>query len=231
MAQGLREGRAGVEMKRLALLACVWLSACGDSTTSSSDQTVGSGVVVTESRPVSGFTSVSVSGVGEVILDNTGTESLTITAEDNILPLLESEVRNGVLILGPRPNSNLSPTRDIDYRVSYRELTSVLASGVTVVNATGVDAGSFTSTASGVSLIRLSGTADRQTITISGTSTFDAAALTTRLTSVGISGASNVVVNASERLEGNVSGTSTLEYIGNPVIDVNVSGTASVRPR
>lgn len=218
-------------MKRITLVALLCLSACGDSATSSSNQTVGSGFVVTESRSVSGFTSLSVSGVGEVILESTGTESLTVTAEDNILPMLQSEVQNGVLTLGPRPNSNLSPTRGIDYRVTYRQLTFVLASGVTVIKATDIETDSFTSTASGVSVIRLSGTADRQAILLSGTSSFDGESLRTRITSVSISGVSNAVVNASERLEGEMSGSSTLEYVGNPVVAVSLSGTATVRPR
>ena len=76
----------------LAAFVCV-SGACGETPTSSSDRVVGSGTAATESRSVSDFRGVSVSGVGQVILENTGTESLTITAEDNIMPLLESEVR------------------------------------------------------------------------------------------------------------------------------------------
>jgi hypothetical protein len=218
--------------KYLFLLLLVWLAGCSDSssTTSSSDQTVGSGVLVTESRPVSNFTGISVSGVGRVILENTGTESLTITAEDNILPLLESEVRGSILTLGPRPNTNLSPTRNIVYRVTYRDLRSLLASGVTVIEANGIATDAFTTTASGVSTISVAGAVDRQTITLSGTSNFTGERLTTRVTNVNISGVSNAVVHASERLEGAVSGSSVLEYVGNPVIAVNVSGAASVRP-
>ncbi len=102
-------------LKVLLLASVVCLgSACGDNSTltspsaSNNDRVVGSGTVVTASRSVSDFHGVSVSGVGQLVLENAGTESLTITADDNILPLLESEVRNGVLMLGPRPNTNLS---------------------------------------------------------------------------------------------------------------------------
>jgi hypothetical protein len=54
--------------------------------------TRGSGQLTTESRPVSGFTKVELSGTGELTIEQTGTESLTISAEDNILPRLTSEV-------------------------------------------------------------------------------------------------------------------------------------------
>src|SRR5262245_44045700 len=50
----------------------------------------GSGTPKTETRAVKDFTAISFSGVGKVIIEQTGTESLSVTADDNILPLLES---------------------------------------------------------------------------------------------------------------------------------------------
>jgi hypothetical protein len=153
----------------MVLAAVVCLSgACDETPTStsasSSDQVVGSGTVVTEPRSVGEFGGVSVSGVGQVILENTGAASLTITAEDNILPLLESEIRDGVLTLGPRPNTNLSQTRDIVYQVTFRDLSSLQASGVTDIDATGIETNALSVNASGVSDVSVGGTADRQSI-------------------------------------------------------------------
>jgi len=63
----------------LALLAVLLLvSACS--------VTKGSGRVVTETREVGGFTKVELSGSGELTIEKTGTESLSISAEDNLLP-------------------------------------------------------------------------------------------------------------------------------------------------
>jgi hypothetical protein len=53
-----------------------------------------------ESRQVSGFTKIELSGSGELKIEQTGTESLTISAEDNVLPKITSEVSDNT---GARP--------------------------------------------------------------------------------------------------------------------------------
>src|SRR5690242_12646963 len=52
----------------------------------------GSGNVVTEARPVSGFDRVSVSGAGQLKVTQGDAESLTIETDDNLLPYIRSEV-------------------------------------------------------------------------------------------------------------------------------------------
>ena len=46
----------------------------------------GSGQVGSETPPVSGFTGVSLTDVGEGIVEQGESESLTIEADDNVLP-------------------------------------------------------------------------------------------------------------------------------------------------
>ena len=91
----------------------VLLASCG---------TAGTGSVRTESREVRGFSSVQLTGSGEATIQQTGAESLAIEAEENLLPLLTSEVSNGVLTLGTKPGASINPTRPIIYRVTLRAL-------------------------------------------------------------------------------------------------------------
>ena len=106
----------------LALLAVVLLvTACS--------VTRGSGQLTTESRPVSGFTKVELSGTGELTIEKTGTESLSISAEDNLLPRLTSEVSNGTLSLGTEPNTTIVPTKPITYSVTVKDLNGLAVSG------------------------------------------------------------------------------------------------------
>ncbi len=55
--------------------------------------------------------------------------------------------------------------------------------------------------------------------------------LQSEIVSLQVSGVSRVVVNATNRLEGQVSGAATVEYLGNPTLAVTVSGGASVFPK
>ena len=106
------------------LVGCVivmgLLSAC--SINGNGKGVKGSGVVKTETRDVRGFRSIQLSSLGSVTVTQTGRESLTIQAEDNLLPLLESSVKDGVLYLATIGDTNISPTETIRYEVEVRDL-------------------------------------------------------------------------------------------------------------
>jgi hypothetical protein len=228
MARGLR-GLAGVGGLGL-MLGLSGCDCCHDGSVGGPSFGVrGSGVLATESRAVSGFTSVSVGGASRLVLERTGTESLTITAEDNILPLLTAEVVGNRLVLGTRSGVSLSPTREIVYRVTSRELSGIYLSGATQAEAVGIDCDAFVADLSGASVVVASGRTDHQVVHVSGASNYRAADLRSRSATADLSGVSQGTVRVSERLVVNVSGTSFLEYIGSPLVAVNASGGAFVR--
>ena len=182
---------------------------------------VGSGNVVTESRTVSGFHAVSISGVARLIIEQTGMESLTITAEDNLQPLLISEVVDGRLSLGFAANTQVSSTREIVFRLSVRELDDLSASGVVTVEASGIDTNALGVVVDGVSTVTAAGRSNRQDITVSGASTYDAADLESRFVTVDVSGASRAVIRVSEKLHARVSEAGQVAYIGDPEVTVD----------
>jgi hypothetical protein len=112
----------------LGLMALL-LAACGGNNTIGSNILKGSGNVKLDARDVSGFTSVEVSGSGNLIVEFGDTEALTIEAEDNLLPLLTSEVKDGKLILATKPNSSYSNTKPIIYRLIAKDLESLTVTG------------------------------------------------------------------------------------------------------
>ena len=97
----------------------------------------GSGNVITESREVSGFNEIVLDGTGRVVVEVTGSESLTIEAEDNIMPLLETTVREGRLRL--ETNRSISPTVEIVYTITAATLDGLVISGSGVVEADAID--------------------------------------------------------------------------------------------
>lgn len=199
----------------------------GNSITGPGAVVVGTGTTVTETRAVSGISSVSISGVGLLIIEQTGSESLTVTAEENILPLITVDIVGDLLILGIQANTQINTTRGIVYRLTVREIDRITLSGATRVEATDLDTSYLEATLSGASAATLEGTAQRQLLNVSGASHYDAAALSCRNATVDISGASSAVVRVSDRLEGQVTGVAVLEYYGDPVVDV--SGGSTVR--
>jgi len=55
----------------------------------------GSGNVTSETRNISGVTSLELAGAANVDITFGETESLVVEAEDNIAPLIETNVQNG----------------------------------------------------------------------------------------------------------------------------------------
>jgi Putative auto-transporter adhesin, head GIN domain len=191
----------------------------------------GSGTLKTESRAVSGFTAIDLSGSGHLTIEQTGTESLTIEAEDNILPLLTSDVSNGTLRLGQKNDTNILTTKTINYRLTVRDLNELTVSGSGEVTAPSITVSTFTVTLSGSGSMTLGGTADTQTVTISGSGRYDAAKLASTSVTIDISGSGTAVVMPSDTLNATIGGSGTLEYIGNPTVTQNISGSGRISKR
>jgi Putative auto-transporter adhesin, head GIN domain len=191
----------------------------------------GSGRVVSESRNVSGFTGVDLEGIGELIIEQTGVESLTIQAEDNILPLLTSEVSNGILRLGTRNNANIVAHEPIIYRLSVKSLDSITASGAGDVTASRLQTATLTVSISGSGNVTASGMADAQDVVISGAGTYTAEDLASQKAKITIPGSGDAVVRVSDTLDVTISGAGSITYIGNPTVNQQISGAGTVMKR
>jgi len=187
--------------------------------------TAGSGQLATQSRQVSGFTSVELTGVGELSIDQTGTESLTVSAEDNLLPLLTSRVEADTLILGKKPNTRIVTSKPITYTLTMKDITGLAVSGSGTINAPKLTTAALRIEISGSGVITTAGNADDQSLEISGSGRYLADGLTSKTTTAEISGSGTANVVASNALDVKISGSGTLTYSGNPQVTQTVSGS------
>ena len=188
----------------------------------------GNGIVKIEQRDVAGFDRLSIGGIGELIVEQNGEESLTIEAEENLLPLLVSEVEDDRLTLGIRRNSSIKATKPIVYRLKVRSLREMDGAGTVSVTATGLDSADFAYDSSGTVKSVLSGRAENQHVTMSGTGTFDGRNLTGRTAQVDLSGTGDALVNVTETLKARAGGTATVRYLGDPQVDRQTSGLGKI---
>lgn len=191
----------------------------------------GSGKPATEPRNVSDFTAVALNGSGKLNIEQTGTESLSITADDNLLQYLTSEVRDGKLILGTRDATGVNPTTDIVYNLTIKTLNSISLSGSGTVEAKGIVTDHLKTSLAGAGDFIMSGQAVEHEVALSGSGKLEAASLESKVVKVSIMGSGNGVVAASEQLEVNVMGSGSVEYIGDPAVSKNVMGSGSVTKR
>jgi len=190
----------------------------------------GSGNVVTEQRSVSGFSAVSLSGSGKLLIEQTGTESLTITADDNLLPHIKSDVGGGRLELGTKEfGVNIRPSTDITYKLTVRNLSSLDISGSGSADAKGIQTDKLKIDISGSGRVSADGTADDVGIDISGSGGYRGETFRTKRANIEISGSGTAIVAVSDKLDVDVSGSGSVTYIGDPQVKQQISGSGSVR--
>jgi hypothetical protein len=192
----------------------------------------GSGTVVTEQRDVSGFDEISVAGQGVVHVELTGTESLEVEAEDNILEVLTIEVVDGRLELGAEPFTSIEPTRDIVYRITAASLTDVAISGSAELDVATLDVPRFDVSISGSGSVRPSGTTVALQVDISGSGRYLGAALESTTADVNVSGSGEADIVVIDSLDASVSGSGSIRYAGDPAtVREEVSGSGSITRR
>src|SRR5580692_9169673 len=79
------------------------------------ESVTGSGNSITEVRQIGNFTEVSISRHDRVEIRQADDPSVTVTADDNILPLLETKNKKGKLTFETKSGISLNPVTPISY--------------------------------------------------------------------------------------------------------------------
>jgi len=214
----------------------------------------GSGKVISQQRQVSGFSKVSLSGIGQLIITQGSMEGLTIDAEDNVLPQITTSVAGDTLNIDLKNDNfqdNVIPTKPIVYHLAVKNINDIQISGAGSVDAANltadnlsvsssgagsvhlltITAQSVSSEVSGVGGVELSGKVTSQSINISGSGSYNAPDLESQNATVVISGAGGATVWAKTSLNVTISGAGSVNYYDNPTITKNISGVGSVTSR
>lgn len=207
--------------------------------------TKGNKNVVSEERTVEAFEGIDAGSVFEIYLTQQPTRSLIIETDENLLDQIISEVKDGVLyfetrrikdptklkvyVSGPIIQSiNISGAASLSGENTIKtETLFVKTSGAAnlVIN---VDVDNLITEASGASNVKITGTATNHDVSASGASGVKAEDLTTSFSSAKASGAANIHVNATERVEQITSGAGFVSVKGNPEIEKDETRTISI---
>ena len=208
----------------LSLAACDGISISLDG---SDSKVKGSGVAASETRSVASFDGIDAKGVGKLKLRIGDTESLKVIADDNILPLIKTDVKDGVLTLST--TGALMSKTDIVFEVTARRIKRMENSGTVSIDASGFNGGELSVETSGVGSIKLNGRVDSFTAELSGVGSLDADALAADRVDTSLSGVGSAHVRAEKSLRANVSGVGSLSWTGAATeVSTNVSGIGRV---
>jgi putative autotransporter adhesin-like protein len=212
---------------------------------------IGSGRVTTENRTVSNFDGISLSGIGDVTITQGDTEALTVEAEDNLMPYLKTEVRNGTLAIfvdNGNGRTAVSPTKPVRFNLSVKNLNSIDLSGaggvksaslksdhLTIrisgagsVNLDHLAATDVTSTLTGAGNVKVVGQVTSQAAVLSGIGGYVAGDLSSQTARIDITGAGSASVWVRDSLDITISGAGSVNYYGSPRLRQTISGVGSI---
>ena len=209
-----------------AALGCSLLLVACTTSIGIADGVVGSGSGETETRTVEEFHSVEVAGGVELEVTVGEATSFEITAQPNLLPILSSDVTDGLLRV--RGTESYTATETVVVRVTTPTLHGLVLSGGSRGTVTGVDAERLEIELTGGSQLTASGTADAVAVLASGGSRANLVELEAATASVDLTGGGRAELTATERVTGQASGGSAVEVRGAAAVDVEASGGSSV---
>lgn len=205
--------------------------------------------VITQTRTVSTFDGLSISGIFKVIYTQGEPQSVKIETDENLMGKVITEVHGSVLEIGTKGSIN-NPTRMIAY-ITSKDLKSLGMSGATkftatnkivtsklnidlsgVANATlNANVPNVTCSLSGTAKLDLEGSGNQISADLSGTAKLQASNFVIQDAKVDASGVGSATINATKTLSLSASGASKIKYTPHEnlnIKNIEVSGVAHV---
>ena len=209
---------------------------------------------ITETREVKDFDQVKLREYGELIITQGEQESLTIEADEELLPKIQTEVANRKLTIAidqdwiEQLTTHLT-TRKIKYHLQLKNIQKLEISGAASVKAAKLTADRLELKVGGAANINirqiqarrlevelpgtgnldLAGQADEQTVVVSGAGMYRAPRLETQKTSIEITGLGKAIVWAVTDLDVTITGFGSVRYYGEPRVKRNIHGMGNLQ--
>ena len=219
-------GRAPIFMKRTTILLLPLLGFCLVFSCCRWLGVRGNGHVKTEQREITDFSELQTGGTFEIDW-RSGAPGLTITTDENLLPYVESEVRDNQLRLHLR--ERVLPTKGLKVTISSSTRTGSKLTGASELIVHQLTGDSYAVQTTGAAEVKLDGTVDHLLADMTGASELAAKSLQVRTAEISTTGAASAEVSVSESLKVTITGAGEVIYHGNPSVQKHVTGAGEVR--
>lgn len=208
-----------------------------------------SGIIVTDTRNITGFRNITVEDGLNVEIVPSDSESVAVEADDNVVPFIETYTTGSNLIIKIKNNTWIKGHPHIKVTVNATELTAVSGSGGSQINSTGIIndekfllelsggsqfSGSLDSDGSKLSLsggshASIQGWSFSVHLVCSGGSVIKGNALSTNEVYATLSGGSTTELKVNNTIEVIASGGSIFKYSGNAtIVQKSLSGGSEI---
>jgi hypothetical protein len=203
-----------------ATIVLAGLAGCGSS------GVTGDGPVQTETRKAVAFTRIEVSGGIGVTVRTGPTHALEVSAQENILPVIATDVEGDTLRI--RSTESYSTSEGVEVAVTTPALVGISMSGGSQGRIEGLDAERLDIELSGGAGVTATGSATSVGLNMTGGSRASLENLMATTITLDLSGGATATVQASDRVTGSASGGSRASVLSDAQLDVEVSGGAEV---
>lgn len=204
-----------------------WFSFGGDA--DSEEKTRGSGIAASEARTVGEFSRIHAEGASviEVQVKDGLARSVEISADNNLLRLIDTDVTDGVLEISP--SASFSPLGDVQVKITSPSLAGIHLEGANRLRLVIDSKSDLDLHIEGAGRVQASGNVGQLTVHSEGAGSIDAVELIARGVDVRIEGAGRATVNATESLKARIEGAGYVRYGGNPArVEKNVDGIGHI---
>jgi hypothetical protein len=210
----------------------------------------GSGKLVTENRPVSGVNRVELAVHANLEIQQGSNESLSVTGDDNILPVLLTDVSGGRLTIRYKPQFNVrirSPLKILLTVKDLRELRLSSSGNVKVVSLTtsdfvltltsscnvniqGIQADMITTRISSSGDITIQGNANALDLNVTSSGSFQGGDLRVQKAAVKLTSSGEVTLWVVNDLRANISSSGNIAYYGSPAVSQSITSSGRLIP-
>lgn len=190
----------------------------------------GSGDAVTEEREVGSFKRIESNGSADIFVTIGKELSVRVTIDDNLIDLIETEVRGKTLRIDSRERYSTRLGCKIEITVPELERVYLKGSGDVLVER--LDTEFFEFKLSGSGSLVAEGSTDELELRLSGSGNIDTRDLIAQEAYAVISGSGDIRVYAEESFDGRISGSGDITVYGDPSdFSKSVSGSGSIRKK
>ena len=233
----------------LACLGAASQAGAWDWSWGHSEVVQGNGNIRRQAREVGHFSGVAMALAGKVDVRRGDRESVSIEADDNLLPLIETVVEDGTLHIRGKRGTNVRP-HNLKVMVQARDLDRLALGGSGSIDADRVNGARVQFDIGGSGSINVGkvegeritaniggrgdlktneGTARTVSISIGGMGNVDLAHVRTESANVTVAGAGNASLWVRDSLSLTIAGSGDISYYGDPQVSKTVLGSGEVR--
>ena len=215
-------------MKKLALLVLFVVFAAGCHHGRFAEIS-GSGKRELQKRNVGSFTSISTEGAFTIEVTCQKDVSLEVEGDDNVLPLVTTEVGSNILRI--KNTKNYSTSEPVKFKISVPNLEGLSVNGAGHIEIKNLNNDKFEIDTNGAPTVVVSGNTKVIDVGANGAGKVDAHNLHASRGVVDSKGVATVDLDVADQLDVTISGPAKVTYKGDPVVNKTIHGPGKVERR